>query len=82
MSQPTREEVEAFITALNYGMKVQHKPEFLIALAKGWLENNTHKEITHQADTPYCDHAWSDTVRSPNTWSQACHKCGATVDRY
>lgn len=37
MSQPTREEVEAFITALNYGMKVQHKPEFLIALAEGWL---------------------------------------------
>lgn len=38
MTQPTREEVQAFIDALKYGMKVAHKPEFLIALAEGWLK--------------------------------------------
>lgn len=37
MSQPTREEVQAFIDALKYGMKVTHKPEFLIALAEAWI---------------------------------------------
>lgn len=51
MSQPTCEEVEAFITALKYGMKVTHKPEFLIALAEGWLEN-------HKPKTEKCDHNW------------------------
>ncbi len=45
MSQPTREEVEAFITALNYGMKVSHKPEFLIALAEGWLKKDTTDSV-------------------------------------
>lgn len=44
MIQPTREEVEAFITALNYGMKVSHKPEFLIALAEGWLKQHSNSE--------------------------------------
>lgn len=38
MIQPTNEEVEAFINALRYGMKVSHKPEFLIVLAEGWLK--------------------------------------------
>ena len=46
MSEPTIEEVEAFITALNYGMKVTHKPGFLIALAEGWLkQHDIEKEI-------------------------------------
>lgn len=44
MSKPTRKEVEAFLTALRYGMKVSHKPQFLIALAEGWLENNSTKQ--------------------------------------
>lgn len=51
MSQPTREEVESFIAALNYGMKVSHKPKFLIALAEGWLESQKPK-------TEECTHRW------------------------
>lgn len=41
MNQPTRKEVEAFIAALSYGMKVSHKPAFLIALAEGWLKTQS-----------------------------------------
>ncbi len=46
MSQPTREEVQAFIDALRYGMKVSHAPAFLIAMAEGWLKQDAlEKEI-------------------------------------
>lgn len=70
MSQPTHEEVETFIEALRYGMKVSHKPEFLIALAEGWLENQTPR-------SDECDH-----VFEPNgTYWKQCLKCGATERR-
>lgn len=65
MSQPSREEVEAFIAALNYGMKVSHKPEFLIALAQGWLENQRPR-------TDECDHSFEPT----STFWKQCRKCG------
>ena len=65
MSQPTREEVESFISALRYGMKVSHKPEFLIALAEGWLENLKPK-------TDECDHSFYAT---DSYWKQ-CEICG------
>lgn len=54
MTQPTREEVEAFISALRYGIKVSHKPEFLIALAEGWLE---HRKLR----TDECEHVFEPT---------------------
>lgn len=76
MNQPTRDEVEAFIAALNYGMKVTHKPEFLIALAEGWLENQKPKITSH------CDHEWVDTKRSPHTWEQFCNKCRCSRQVY
>lgn len=65
MSQPTCEEVEAFIAALNYGMKVSHKPEFLIALAEGWLENQRPR-------TDECDHVFEPV----GTFWKQCSKCG------
>lgn len=65
MSQPTRKEVQAFISALRYGMKVSHKPEFLIALAEGWLENQKPK-------TDECDH---DFYPQGHFWKH-CAKCG------
>lgn len=64
MNQPTREEVEAFINALRYGMKVTHKPEFLIALAEGWLENQ-------KPDKEECDHFWVPVSRN----LKSCNKC-------
>lgn len=70
MSQPTREEVEAFITALNYGMKVTHKPEFLIALAEGWLENQKPK-------TDECDHDFEPV----GTFWKHCTVCGKNERR-
>ncbi len=64
MNQPTREEVEAFINALRYGMKVTHKPEFLIALAEGWLENQ-------KPDKDDCDHEWMPM----SAFWMYCSKC-------
>jgi len=62
MTQPTREEVQAFIDALKYGMKVSHKPEFLIALAERWL-SSTKEE---------CDHRFVPT----STFWKECTVCG------
>lgn len=65
MSQPTREEVQAFIDALRYGMKVSHAPAFLIALAEGWLENQKPK-------TDECDHCFEPV----GTFWRRCTLCG------
>ena len=65
MSQPTRKEVQAFIDALRYGMKVSHAPAFLIALAEGWMENQRPR-------TDECDHTFEPTGPF---WTQ-CSKCG------
>lgn len=54
MSQPTREEVKTFILALRYDMKVSHKPEFLIALAEGWLEANEEHHCVWINSDPVC----------------------------
>lgn len=71
MTAPKREEVEAFIAALNYGMKVSHKPAFLIALAEGWLEN-------HKPDTGNCTHEWFLVLPlvGEGTPHYACRYCG------
>ena len=60
MTAPKREEVEAFIAALNYGMKVSHKPEFLIALAEGWLKEHDRPKTREEKREQVlkCDHNW------------------------
>lgn len=52
--KPTREEVETFLQALNYGMKVEYKKDFMIALAEAWLreEAETLKTVGLYQSTP------------------------------
>lgn len=73
MSQPTREEVQAFIDALKYGMKVAHKPEFLIALAEGWLESNEDVLTEKQK---ICDHVLCTAAEGGGYIYRYCKKCG------
>lgn len=79
MSQPTREEVKTFIAALNYGMKVSHKPEFLIALAEGWLKNNKPKICF---DFNNCDHNWVCSHEDETGKDWYCVICEHTVRRF
>lgn len=77
MSQPTREEVQAFIDALRYGMKVGHKPEFLIAMAEGWLESKGGGQALADAKSIAADnhvHHWvySAGVNGYHNWRCAC----------
>lgn len=76
MSEPTREEVEAFLTALRYGMKVSHKPEFLIALAEGYYKH-LETETAHDANerwTP-CDHRYEIDFDDGKTEVSTCGYC-------
>ena len=86
MSQPTREEVKTFILALRYGMKVTHKPDFLIALAEGWLANEklAVNEAAGQVDFRCCngEHKWVDVERGPAVWNQVCVYCGLHLKHY
>ncbi len=76
MSQPTREEVQAFIDALKYGMKVSHKPEFLIALAEGWLESN--EDVLTQ-DPKTCDHDLYTSAEGGGLIYRRCTKCDIEI---
>lgn len=90
MSQPTREEVQAFIDALKYGMKVSHKPEFLIALAEGWLKQQcTEKEVMRPTKARIaqaqrvrcleeCDFVSVNMLGKEPYWK--CVKCGKEQD--
>lgn len=91
MSEPTREEVEAFITALNYGMKVSHKPEFLIALAEGWIkaQNGAMLRIVSTdlkpGDVVKANGDWRDkTVEKTETKGEGVtvHWCDGGCTRY
>ena len=74
MSNPTREEVQAFIDALRYGMKVSHAPAFLIALAEGWLSQ--HPKAHTDLDS-FCSHEWfSDGLDTQLQVQFKCAKCG------
>lgn len=74
MSHPTREEVEAFINALRYGMKVSHKPEFLIAMAEGWLKSK-------EPDREECVHDWSlIQYMGSGVKDKICRKCQKIVE--
>lgn len=76
MSQPSREEVESFIAALRYGMKVSHKPEFLIALAEGWLQQHNDNSFD------CCEHEWV-LIHVDQKWKRwHCDKCCSTVRRF
>lgn len=73
MTAPKREEVESFIAALRYGMKVSHKPEFLIALAEGWLAQNgglKPEKCSHHLWVLDCDKTGS---------LRECKKCGLKI---
>lgn len=80
MSQPTREEVKTFILALRYGMKVTHKPDFLIALAEGWLKENDRPETREEkvARIKNCTHEWIAPGPEDDLNIRAkCKKCPA-----
>lgn len=82
MSEPTREEVQHFLKALQYGMKVTHKPEFLMALAEGWLHNNSvqtevMRPTRSRQEMAYCDHQWEPVSES---WKE-CTQCGKEEPR-
>lgn len=81
MNQPSREEVESFITALNYGMKVSHKPEFLIALAEGWLKQHAVEKETMRPTKARneCDHVFETMSTFPGGLVGECVKCRKIV---
>lgn len=76
MNQPTREEVQVFIEALKHGMKVSHKPEFLIALAEGWLKSS-EDVLTQKQKT--CDHALYPVAERGGRIHRRCKKCDIEI---
>jgi len=83
--KPTREEVETFLQALNYGMKVECKKDFMIALAEAWLNMDSNK-VDKVLDTPppdagSCEHYFCAEV--PDNRSMClCLTCGAEIPAY
>ena len=88
MTQPTREEVKTFILALHYGMKVTHKPEFLITLAEGWLKSNEEKATKEWSENnesgltekqKSCDHQLYTGAEGGGYIYRYCRKCDIEI---